>query len=136
MLAGAPEWYSFEHEAWAIGEEIRQWLSANLKLKEEKRIKEGIFTVIQNQNLRRGRESFVMLLGYKNAADMAERVAVYLDDDDISGHALDTLHKMKIYGYKEKASTLLTSEKTWVRNVAKKYIQKAVAEPAATGQRR
>ena len=66
-LFGAPEWYSFEWKAWEIGENIRHHLKENPKLKANTDLLGRIISVIQCRNLRRGRQSFVLLMGFRGA---------------------------------------------------------------------
>ena len=79
------DWYDFEHELWEIGENIKA---------------------------KRGRQSFVMLLGKKRFLHYADRIASILPDDDIDGHIISTLYKMgaeypatKIIQVKEKTKS-------------------------------
>jgi hypothetical protein len=119
--SGAPDWYRFEHEAWAIGEQVRHCLLRQPQLKRDAAVQRAIVDVIHCGNLRRGRQSFVMLLGYKAAQEWAPVIASYLDDPDVCGHTLDTLLKMRVPGYAVQVEPLLASKYTWIRNLARKY---------------
>jgi hypothetical protein len=123
-LTGAPGWYPFEHKAWSIGEDVRQWLLRQPKLKRDPSIQQAIINVIRCVNLRRGRQSFVMLVGFTAAQGWAPTIAEYLDDPDIYGHALDTLLKMRAPGYAARVQPLLASKFTWIRNLARKYMER------------
>ena len=50
------------------------------------------------RNLRRGRQSFIMLLGFKAAEPFAGEIAHDLRDRDVDGHVLDTPLKMRAPG--------------------------------------
>ncbi len=123
-LLGNSEWYDFEYKAWKIGENIRQFLLQNPKLKKDKNILNKILEVIKTVNLRRGRQSFVLLLGFVGAKSFAPEIVSFLDDKDIDGYILDTLLKMKAEGFAEKVKPLLNSEATWIRKLAKKYCER------------
>lgn len=120
----APERYPFEGAVWAMGEDLRHYLLQHPKLKRDPDVQRAITEVVRCRNLRRGRESFVMLLGYTAAQAWAPLMVECLADDDISGHALDTLVKMRVPGYATQVEHLLTSQYTWVRNLARKYVER------------
>jgi hypothetical protein len=124
-LHGAPDWYSFEHGAWPIGEKIRQASVATPSLKKNKRIQLRIAKVIENRNLRRGRQPFVMSLAHVAAAEMKDKIAPFLSDPDIDGQVVDSLHKMKCFEFTREVSTLLESDKTWIKNKAMQYLKNA-----------
>lgn len=123
-LAGAPEWHSFEWKSWEIGEHIRQQLQRNPKLKADTDILDNIIYVIRCRNLRRGRQSFVMLLGFKGASNYADEIASFLNDPDVAGHALDTLLKMRVPGYASEVAPLLDAEQAWIRKKARTYLER------------
>ncbi len=123
-LLGAPEWYSFEGRVWEIGEHIRSQLQSNPNLKADMGILNKIISVIQCRNLRRGRQSFVLLLGFKGANNYADEIAHFLNDPDVAGHALDALLKMRVAGYASRVEALLESKQTWIRNKAKTYLER------------
>jgi len=51
-LLGAPAWYPFEHQAWPIGESIRQASLQTPRFKKNPRLLEGILRVATCANLR------------------------------------------------------------------------------------
>jgi len=81
-LRGAPEWYSFEWKVWEIGENIRHQLQGNPKLKANTDLLDRIISVVQCRNLRRGRQSFVLLLGFKGASGYADKIVGLLSDPE------------------------------------------------------
>jgi hypothetical protein len=123
-LSGASEWYPFENQAWPIGESIRQAFVRNPRHKKRENILTRVTDVATCTNLRRGRQSFVMALGFVSARHYAERLAVFLGDPDVDGQVLDTLIKMKASNYTREVNPLLHSDKTWVRRLAKKYLDR------------
>jgi hypothetical protein len=123
-LLGAPEWYSFEHAAWPIGERIRHSFKDHNKLKLDQNVICAVMEVVECVNLRRGRQSFVMSLGFMAASPMASRLAQFLRDQDVDGQVIGTLLKMRAPGFLADVSPLMKAEKTWIRNLAKKYVQR------------
>ncbi len=123
-LSGAPEWYAFEHEAWPIGESIRRALLQNPKLKKNGAILEKVLEVASCRNLRRGRQPFIMALGFVAARQYAKTLSPSLRDQDVAGQVLYTLLKMKAQGFVPEVEPLLQSDKTWIRNLAKKYLSR------------
>ena len=58
------DWYEFEHKLWEIGEEIRQFISENRNKLNKNQI-DRIVSICLDKKAKRGRQSFVMLLGKK-----------------------------------------------------------------------
>ena len=117
------DWYKFEHQLWDVGEEIRQFLSVNKNKLNENQI-ERIVEICLNKKAKRGRQSFVMLLGKKIYCSYAGRLVSLLDDNDVDGHTIDTLYKMGAAEYIELIRPFLTHKQTWIKNEAKRYIYK------------
>ena len=117
------DWYEFEHSLWEIGEEIRQFLSEN-KNKPNKNQIDRIVSICLDKKAKRGRQSFVMLLGKKIYNSYADMIVTVLNDDDVDGQVIDTLYKMGAKEYVEQIEPFLTHNRTWIRNEAKRYVQK------------
>ena len=117
------DWYEFEHKLWEIGEEIRQFISEN-KNKLNKNQIDRIVSICLDKKAKRGRQSFVMLLGKKIYNSYAGMIVTVLNDDDVDGQVIDTLYKMGAKEYVEQIEPFLTHNRTWIRNEAKRYVQK------------
>ncbi len=117
------DWYMFEHELWEVGEDIRQFLLENKNKLNVSQI-ERIVKICLDKRAKRGRQSFVMLLGKKMFSEYAEQIVLLIDDDDVDGHVIDTLYKMGATGYADLIEPFLTHNRTWIRNEAKRYVQK------------
>ena len=117
------DWYAFENELWGKGEEIRQHIVLGKKKLKKEQI-ERIVSICMNKNAKRGRESFILLLGRKCYIDYAEKIATLLTDADVDGHVIDTLYKMGAEGYTSQIAPFTSHNRTWIRNKAKKYIEK------------
>ena len=123
-LLEAPEWYPFELEAWPVGESVRHAFICSPRLKKRENILAKVADVATYRNLRRGRQSFVMALGFVAACHYAERLAVFLGDPDVDGQVLDTLIKMKAPGHAREVTLMLQSNEAWIRKLAMKYLDR------------
>ncbi len=117
------DWYMFEHEIWGIGEEIRQLIFNSKKVLTDSQIAR-IINICLDEKAKRGRQSFVMLLGKKTYQNYSDKLAPLLISDDIDGHVIDTLCKMQAGQYVDMILPFTNHKRTWIRNAAKKYIQK------------
>lgn len=118
-----PGWYDFELKLWAKGEELRQFLSSSRRGLREDQIL-AVLALCRNVNAKRGRQSFLMLLGRRGYAAHGQAVAALLSDPHLTGHAIDTLYKMGVSGYCREVEPFLDHPMTWVRNSAKRYLLK------------
>ncbi len=117
------EWYHYEMNLWQKGEEIRHLLKNSKKHPSEVQINR-ILEICLNQEGKKGRQSFVLLLGRKQFASYASRITTLLDDPDVNGQVIDTLYKMGVSDYVDEMKAFLNHDKTWIRNCAKKYVEK------------
>ena len=117
------EWYDFEHQLWAIGEEIRQ-----LTISENKDFganhADRICKICLDTRAKRGRQSFILLLGKKKYSCYADRIISVLSDDDICGHVINTVYKMGAFQYVKQIKPYTYHALAWIRNEAKRYVQK------------
>ncbi len=65
-----------------------------------------------------------MALGFVAARRYAETLVPFLTDTDVDGQLVDTLIKMRAPGFKREVASLLHSDKTWIRRLAKKYVDR------------
>jgi hypothetical protein len=121
LLRGAPDWYPFEHQAWEIGERIRQSLQRRPRFKRDALVREAIMKVVACRHLRRGRQSFVMALGFAAAHPDAAQLALFLADPDIHGQVVDTLLRMRAGQFVSLVAPLRASKYSWIRRLAKRY---------------
>lgn len=117
------DWYRFEHELWAVGEDIRQ-LTIKYKKKLDKSQIDRIVNICLDKSTKRGRQSFVLLLGRNSYADCADRIVTILEDEDVDGQVISTVYKMQAGQYVELIKPFLNHKRTWIKNEAKRYIQK------------
>ena len=117
------DWYDFEHTLWEFGENVRQLILAERKdLNHEQA--DRVCRICADVKAKRGRQSFVMLLGKRKFSPYAEQLATLLPDDDIDGHIISTLYKMGASQFVECIEPYSNHPITWIRNEAKRYIQK------------
>ena len=123
-LLGAPGWYPFELRAWELGEGIRQGLVRSPRLKTRAVVQEALLAVVERRSLRRGRQPFVLNLGHFAASAMAHRLAPFLADADIDGQVIDALLRMRAGGFAAQVAPLSTSNRAWVRRLARRYLDR------------
>ena len=124
MTSGSPEWHNFEHEIWQVGEKVRQLMTKNASLRTDSTLQSSIAGICSNRNAKRGRQSFLMLLGYKCCQSHARTVASQLNDPCVEGHVIDTLIKMKAPGFVNEIQSFVSHRTPWVRKKAKTYCQR------------
>jgi len=122
--AGEPDWYPFEHQAWGIGETIWRGLRTHRGLRRDPATLEKILQVANCQALRRGRQSFILSLGFSGASHLAEKLALMLGDSDVEGHVASALLKMRAPGFAKPVERLLASDRGWVRRTARLYLDR------------
>lgn len=119
-----PEWHSFEHSVWSAGEQIRDIFKNHPKLKKAPEIQERILKICFRRQAKRGRQSFVLLLGSPYFSNHSDKISSLLEDDDVCGHVIDALLKMKASNYLKQIEPLTSHKVIWMRNQAKKYVKK------------
>ena len=117
-----PEWHGFEWEVWEIGEQIRQLLVEHPALRKDRKLQEGFVRISTNAKAKRGRQSFVILLGFKSCQVHAATIATQIGDPAVTGHVISTLTKMRAGGFADTVRPYVESNVTWIRNEAKKYM--------------
>ena len=119
-----PRWHEYETKIWEIGEQIRQILNENTKLRKDHQLQDAYLGVIKNKRSKRGRQSFFFLVSYKSCNRCSETVVSQLIDDKVVGHAISALRKMSNGNYTDQVNPFVDHPVTWIRNEAKKYIEK------------
>ncbi len=127
--AGAPEWYDFEHRAWEAGEHVRQAFSRNRTWKKDAALREQVLEVAVHRQLRRGRQAWVMALGFVDAHELAPGLAVFLSDPDVEGQIVDTLIRMRAGDFSDRVWPLTNHEQAWVRKLARRYLKQYATAP-------
>lgn len=123
-FSGQPKWFPFEIRCWELGEQIRRQLVESPRLRDDSRVGGAILEVIEHNHLRRGRQSFVMLLGSVKFASFAPRLVRWVSDPDVAGHVVDTLLKMRASGYVDVVRPYIASEFSWIRRKAKTFVER------------
>ena len=122
--SGSPEWHDFEHVIWALGEDIRQLFINNKSLRKDIELQRTILRIATDPKAKRGRQSFIMLLGYTFCSQFAHQIAEQLSDPHVCGHVVDTLLKMRTPDFVNEVKPFTRYKTTWIRNKAKRYIEK------------
>lgn len=117
-----PEWRAFEYALWRLGEEIRQVTARYKAARFTPEQLRRVLAVAVHPRAQRGRQSFILLLGYKKYQDCAAALARQLADPDVTGQVIDTLYKMQAAGYAAQIQPYLQDGN--VRRYAKRYLAK------------
>ena len=117
------DWYEFEGDLWKIGEEIRQCVGEYGLVFNNDQVRR-IIKLCLDKRAKRGRQSFVMLLGRKVYHEYADEIIALLNDEDVDGQVIDTVCKMQAGQYVDWIKPFLNHRRTWIRNAAKKYVKK------------
>lgn len=122
---------SFEREIWMVGSELLETFKKNKKISLSEDLLEEILKIIEEKKYGRGRESFVMLLHYfKNKPQVEHCLSTLLEEPILYGFAIGKLQKLKLFSYLVKVQDIFANEKkSWIRQAAKKYIEKATKLP-------
>lgn len=116
-------WYDFELQLWAKGEALRQLLLTSGRPLSDAQV-QTILAICLDPKAMRGRQSFLLLLGRTRYAAYADTVAGLLSDPQVDGQAIDVLYKMRVRDYCREIEPFTHHDKTWIRNVAKRYLAK------------
>ena len=122
LIPNVPEWYGFEYKIWKLGDDLRLLIKANPTLQKEDEIFQRILKVCTNRNAKRGRQSFIMLLGAKRFSIFATDLITQIDDENVDGHVISTIQKMHAAGFENQVKPFIEHEHAWIRNAAKKYL--------------
>ncbi len=117
-----PHWHNFEHSVWSIGEQIRQAMNSQPKLRGDSQLYSEFLAVVRNRQAMRGRQSFVLLFAYRACIGWARELASLIPDPDIDGQVILTLYKMRATGFSRVVAPFLSSSTTWVRKETRRYI--------------
>ena len=119
-----PGWHSYEARIWEIGEKIRETLITEKLLRKDIELLDKYLPICLERRLKRGRQSFITLFGFKHCQPYAASLSSQIDDSHVNGHIIHTFNKMKVAGFGKMILPFTESEKAWIRNEAKKYMAK------------
>jgi len=119
-----PNWHDYENKIWAIGENIRQIIFSKKSLRKDEEINDLIIEFCLNKNSKRGRQPFVLLLGYKHLSDYAPKLIRLINDKYVDGQIIDAIYKMQAKGYGKEIRPFVTHKIIWIRKTAIKYLEK------------
>ena len=117
-----PEWHDFEWKVWEFGEQIRRLLAQHPALRKDQGLQEAFVRISTDGKAKRGRQSFVMLLGFKCCQVHSATLATQIADPTVTGHVILTLTKMRADGFADIVRPYVDSNITWIRNEAKRYM--------------
>lgn len=128
QIPDIPQWHDYEHEIWKNGEQIRQILLEHKNLWSDKALLNSFLVIALNRNAKRGRQSFILLFGYKFCAEYSNFFIEELDDVFVRGHIINVLNKMKTPNYVSLIMPYTTDKTAWIRNEAKKYVKQHITK--------
>ncbi len=118
------DWHKHALSLWEIGEEIRQHILVSKKQLNDEQV-EDIIKICNNPCAGRGRQSFVMLLEKVRFNKYAEGIVALINDEDVEGHIISALNKMRAYDYADYVKPFLQHKELWIRKEAKRYLEKS-----------
>jgi hypothetical protein len=118
-----PQWQSWERRLWKTGEEIRQLLVQAPALRRDDALGRQFLELALDRRGGLGRQSFLMLLGFRSFANLARGLISELDDGDVCGHAVWALFRAKVRGASGAVRPLCKHEKAWIRKEACRYLE-------------
>lgn len=121
-------WHEYESIIWALGEQMRQLMKTQPRLRLEASIWQSIEALCMDTRLGKGRESFTMLLGHYGGPQRVPVLKALLADSEVQGHALYALRLLGSPEGIEAAEGLLASDRAWIRGEAKKYLRKVAPD--------
>ena len=117
-----PRLEPWETQVWDIGEKIRQLLATAPALRRDEALGRQFLEISLDRRARGGRQSFMMLLGFKSFAALAKELTSELADDDVCGHVVWALYRAKVRGQWEQVRLLCDHKRTWIRQEARRYV--------------
>lgn len=123
-VRGAPDWHGYEMRLWELSEVIRVYLRRKRGLRGKCEVLDTIAKITSDAQYGKGRQNFVLLLSRYGGQEYSDLIGGLLDDDDVSGHAVKGLTKLKKPGYAGKIESILSHSKVaWIKAEARKYLR-------------
>jgi hypothetical protein len=117
-----PRLETWETQLWDIGEQIRQLLASAPALRRDEDLGRQFLEISLDRRAGGGRQSFMMLLGFKSFAALAKELTSELVDDVVCGHVVWALYRAKVPGQWEQVRSLCDHERAWIRKEARRYV--------------
>lgn len=124
VIKNVPAWHNHEHAIWELGEQARQRLAEQPRLRADVELYRTFLPLIADRAAGRGRQSWVTLFEFTGCAPFANEVAALLSDPDVEGHAVEALTKMNASGHAAEVVPLLDSRQAWIRKSARRYVSR------------
>ncbi len=93
-------------------------------LRKDKDLYARFLNICLHPNAKRGRQSFFFLFEYKHLVEYASLLITQVEDENVTGHVLSAIWKMNAPGYNKQMQKFTGHQIAWIRNVAKKYLQR------------
>ena len=122
-VAGGPDWRAYETRIWELGEALRLFLKPKKALRTQA-VTDALSKVVVEKEFGKGRQTFALLLGEFGDESHREVLGWALKDDEIAGHALKSVQKLRLDGFGAEVRQLLDRSRLgWIRSAAKKYLE-------------
>lgn len=122
-VRGAPDWLACEFDLWQLSEHIREFLRKNRTVRGRNPLLDALARIARDPRYGKGRQNVVLMLGQFGRGEYGELLGELLNDPDVYGHAIKALKRGKLFGYSDRVSAILETEKRgWIRNAAKEYL--------------
>lgn len=122
-----PAWYGYEIGLWMFSEEIiRPFLKKHKKIRGKHIFLDTLVEICLNKKFEKGRQLLVLFVGQYGKDAYKEELKSLLYDNEMQGYAIDALRYAKCFEYVDIIKEIYTNSKPgWIRQAAKKYINKA-----------
>ena len=100
----------------------------HLVLQSAQELSEGHIRLVQDRRFGIARQMIVLGLGRFNESRVVTVLRALLVDEDVNGHAIDALGKLRAGSAREDIQSFLFNKKPWIRHEAKRALERIDAE--------
>lgn len=108
-----------------LGQDLLAWAIGNaLTVVADESVRDDLLELVQDRRLGGGRQTVAEALArFKNDQEVVDALVGLLEDEEVAGHAIVALRKLKAREAKPHLEPFLDHPKAWVRKEAKKALQ-------------
>jgi hypothetical protein len=119
-------WFGYEYKIWNLGEKIRRILLKRKDLRKAEVVHDLVKAIILDKKYGKGREPFALILGEFKIILSLDDLRKAINDEEIQGHILKSLIKLKIKGFENEAEKISIEKKGWIAKTARDYLNKSL----------